>query len=323
MNFQQLKYFMTIVQEKSNITRASEILHVSQQSLSNMIGRMEEELGCRLFERKPGLELTYSGRIFLESAEKILDISKQASSAIEDANSNIRGELRIGISHTRGQAILPLLLPSFSRKHPQAELFVVEGNTSELEEDLQKGTIDVLIGFAPFMLECAEYFELMKEHLFLAIPDSLLRERFGDAADSILAKQEKEADIRVFKDFPFVLLHEGDRIRTIVEKEFRRCSIKPEIKLETRNIQTAFALASEGMGLTIYPELYLNNPYVASGIPSSPVRRNMHVCRLESGDFQDTIAIGYNKERYLSNMARDFIDMSLAKFKTQPPLKTS
>ena len=69
MNFQNLEYFLTTASE-GNITRAAERLHVSQQALSNQIARLEQELGCRLFERKQNLELTYAGLQFKASAEK-------------------------------------------------------------------------------------------------------------------------------------------------------------------------------------------------------------------------------------------------------------
>ena len=78
MNFQNLEYFLTTASE-GNITRAAERLHVSQQALSNQIARLEQELGCKLFERKQNLVLTYAGLQFKASAEKILDIQRQTA----------------------------------------------------------------------------------------------------------------------------------------------------------------------------------------------------------------------------------------------------
>lgn len=320
MNFQNMEYFLTVVTEGS-ITKAADSLHITQQALSNHIARIEDELGCTLFDRRQNLELTYSGKQFYESCQKILDIHRQTTSAIDDINNNQRGELRIGISFTRGQAILPLLLPRFSMRYPQAELHVVEGSTHVLEEDLQKGAIDVLIGFAPFMVECAEYQALMKERLFLIVPDTLLRRHFGDDAQMVFQQYQNTADISLFKELPFVLLKEGDRIRTLVNNEFRKKNFKPHVVLETANTQTAFNLAAEGMGLTVCPELYLQNPYVVSGIADSQPRKHIRFARFVKGDVYDTIAIGYNRERYISALAKSFIDMSIEAFKEQPPIR--
>ncbi len=317
MNFQNLEYFLTAASE-GNITRAAEQLHVSQQALSNQISRLEQELGCKLFERKQNLELTYAGQQFKASAERILDIQRQTATELEDISNNRRGELRIGISHTRGQAILPLILPKFSRLYPEVDLHVNEGSTHILEEHLQKGRIDVLIGFAPFMVDCAEYRPLMTEHLFLIIPRNLLSEHFGDRAQSILEKYREKPDIRLFKDLPFVLLRVGDRIRTIVDREFYRNGLSPKIRIETQNIQTAFALASEGMGITVCPQLYLESPFVISGYADSETRHDIEILNLSSSEMIDSIAIAYNRERYLSKIASDFIDMTLKEFGKQP-----
>ena len=114
MNFQNLEYFITTAKE-GNITRAAEQLNISQQALSGSIARLEEELGCSLFERRPVFKLTYSGKCFYEKAREMLDLKEQSRVMIEDINGNIKGELKIGVSHTRGQVILPALLPAFSK----------------------------------------------------------------------------------------------------------------------------------------------------------------------------------------------------------------
>ncbi len=313
MNFLNLEYFLVVASE-GNITRAAEQLNVSQQALSNSIARLEKELECKLFERKKELVLTYAGKQFKASAEKILDIKHQTQTVLEEIGEGGRGELRIGISYTRGQAILPLLLPTFSRRYPLVELHVTEGSTHVLEEDLDRGRIDVLIGFAPFMVESAEYTELMKDHMYLVLPKTLITQTFGEKAQDVLDKYRRTMDISLFKNLPFILLKQGDRIRAIVDREFYAKGLKPHIKLETQNIQTAFALASEGMGLAVCPELYLGSSYVTSGMSQSIVRKKVDVLPFSSSTAQDAIAIGYNRERHLSRFALDFINTALETF---------
>lgn len=313
MNFQNITYFIAVAEER-NITKAADRLYVSQQALSSQISRLEDELGCTLFERRTPLELTYPGKIFLESCLRIMDIHRQTITELDDISKSRKGELRIGISYTRGQAILPLLLPEFSRSYPQIELSVVEGSSAELEENLAKGDIDVMIGFAPFNLESACTTPLMKEHLYLVLPQSLMNEHFGSKANEVFDEYRKNHDITLFRDFPFVLLKKGDRIRTTLDKAFSKAGMKPRIKLETSNIQTAYALSAEGMGLTVCPELYLRNRYVESGHADSELRRRILLCPFFSDERTDTIAIGYNRDRYLSANASAFMDMALSVF---------
>ena len=309
MNFQNMEYFLAAARE-GNITRAAARLQISQQALSNAISRLEEELGCRLFERRPGLSLTYSGRRYRAAALKMLDMYKQTLSLLHDIDQDMRGELRVGVAYTRGQAILPLILPAFHKKYPRVDLSVIEESTRDLEQRLEQGELDVMIGFAPFFSEHAESCPLMTDRLFLVLPRELLGEHFGPEAPAVLERFRAEHDLRLFQDLPFVLLEERDRIRTLVDQAFTQCGMVPDICFVTRNTQTAVALAAEGVGITVCPGLYLNSPYTASGDPKSYIRRRVEICPLFDGSAPDTIAIGYNKNRYLSPFARDFIDMS-------------
>ncbi|MBR5109546.1 MAG: LysR family transcriptional regulator [Clostridia bacterium] len=312
MTFQSMEYFM-MAAETGNITRAAERLHISQQALSDCISRLEAELGCRLFERRQGLELTYSGCQYRAAVERMLDLRKQTVAMLNDINDNLRGELRIGISYTRGQAILPMVLPEFMHRFPLVELSVQEDSSQMLESLLERGEIDVMIGFAPFRIDRAESFPLMKDRLHLVIPKSLLRIHWHSAEqiEAGLAAFRKDHDISLFRDFPFVMLKEGDRIRTITDQVFKNAHIKPLIKLETNNTQTAMALAAEGIGIAVCPELYLNSNYVASGTAGSYIRRLVEVCPLFDDSLSDTIAIGYNKDRYCSKIAENFISLCL------------
>ena len=316
MNFQNMEYFLTAAEEHS-ITHAAEKLQISQQALSNTIARMESELGCRLFERRQGLELTYGGRKYRDAAIRILDIQKQTTRLLDDIDNNVRGELRIGISYTRGQAILPQVLPDFVKKYPLVELSVTEDSNAALELLLERGEIDVLIGFVPSSFEGAVCHELTKEHLYLVIPGSLLSEHFQ--TDSCIRDKLKHFDathdISLFRDFPFVLLKKGDRIRSIADAAFSEAGFSPAIKLETRNTQTAVALAAEGIGITICPELFLNSNYIASGLSESYIRERVEICPLFDDSRSDMIAVSYNKNRYLSHAASDFIELCTARLR--------
>ncbi len=313
MNFQNMEYFLKVV-EKGTITDAARELSISQQALSNTILRMEQELGCSLFERRQGLVLTYAGKKFQEAAVKMLDIEKQTKELLSDISGNIHGELRIGIAHTRGQALLPLILPEFITKYPSVQLSVLEDSTRELERHLERGDLDVVIGFAPFMFEGAMTYPLMKEQFYLVLPKSLLEQHFGkENCPRVLGQFKEEQNMRLFKDLPFVLLKEGDRVRTIAASLFKEAGFEPNIILETSNTQTALSLSSEGVGLTICPQLYLNSNYIASGFPDAYIRRHIEICPLTLKEEVGYIAIGYNKERYLSRVAEDFIRIARQK----------
>lgn len=319
MNFQNLESFLVLAEEGS-VTRAAERLHVSQQALSGLLARLEKEVGSPLFFRRSGLELTYAGICLQRAAIQILDIQRQTIAAMQDIRESRRGVLRIGVSHTRGQSILPLLLPTFSQLYPLVELTIFEGSTTVLEKDLSKGLIDVLIGFAPFTPDCAEYAPLMQEKMYLVGQRELLHQTFGAQTQQVCRAYEATRNLRLCLA-KFSLCFFSKRAtgsRAIADRVFSRYSIQPDIRLETQNVQTAFCLAAEGMGLTICPELYLYSPYTVSGTAAGPVRQKVEIFPFSDKDTADTIAIGYNRERYLSKIARDFIDLSLRLYQKAP-----
>ena len=303
MNFQNLQYFL-IVAEEMNVTRAAKRLHISEQALSRQIGKLEGELSVKLFERNPRFTLSPAGKRLKAAAEQIGTIERQLHLELDDLNHNNTGELRIGVSYTRGQALLPRLLPPFHQKHPGITVTILEGSSSELQDNLSKGRIDLFIGYVPRDLDAFEAAEIGRERLFLVVPKPFMEELFGERADEMRRTFAEGVDITVFKDLPFILLDREDRVRRMADRLFSRYDITPRILLETRNIQTAFALAMEGMGLTIYPELFLSS---RSLLPSGQAARDAVDAFPLDSDLAQTIVVAYHPEKYLSIAARDFI----------------
>lgn len=304
MNFQNLQYFLAVAEEM-NVTRAARRLHISEQALSRQIGKLEQELGARLFERNPRFTLSPAGKRLKSAAEQIGNIQRQLHLELDDLTNNNTGELRIGVSYTRGQALLPRLLPPFHQKHPGITVTIQEGSSSELQDNLSKGRIDLFIGYVPRDLDAFEAAELGRERLFLVVPKAFMTDLFGEAADQKRREFAEGVDIRAFRDLPFILLDRDDRVRRMADRLFSRYDITPRILLETRNIQTAFALAMEGMGITIYPELFLSS---SSLLPSAQAARDAVDAFPLDADLEQTIVVAYNPEKYLSKAARDFIE---------------
>lgn len=310
MNFLSLEYFLAVAEEL-NITKAAERLYISQQSLSNSIIKLEKSLGIKLFNRTPVFSLTYAGTRLEAAASQIMDIKRQIESEIDDISHNRRGELKIGVSHTRGCAILPIILPAYRETHPLVEISLIEGNSEMLEHSLHHGMIDLMIGFTPILLESAETVELINDRLFLVVPKHITQSLFGDKTDFMRGKFSEAADITAFKDCPFLMLKKGNRIRSIMDLFFSTKDIHPEIALETENIETAFALAEKGMGITIYPEMFLKSIHTTGNnenVDLFPLKNSSAIC---------TLAIGYNRKRYLSAAAREFVELSVQIFKNK------
>ncbi|HWR22729.1 MAG TPA: LysR family transcriptional regulator [Feifaniaceae bacterium] len=305
MNFTSLKYFL-VVTEELNVTRAAKRLYISQQSLSAHIAALEKDLNVKLFDRTPVFALTYAGVRLETFARKILDLERQAYSEMDDIAGQRRGALRIGMSHTCGRAILPKILPGFHEKNPFIETSVMEGNSAELEDHLKHGRIDLMIVFTPVTLESVEIIPLAVERLLLLVPRKLSKTLFGEHSEYMRGKFSISADISCFEDMPFILLKKGNRIRSLIDGYTSSRGVKLNVLFETENTETAYALAQNGMGIAVYPELFLKhihgmNPGEDETVDYFPIT---------DASASGTLAICYDRSRYLSNAARDFIKIA-------------
>lgn len=314
MNFQNLEYFL-VVAEEMNITRAAERLHLSQQALSGHIIRLEEEVGCPLFDRKPALALTYAGECFRNQALQMLNLKYQSESMMRDIRANEKGQLRIGISYSRGQALLPRLLPEYSAAHPLVDLSIVEENAAELQARIQQGTLDVIVGFLPFSSPELDFRSLFDEHFYLVLPNSLLAEQYGDEAEERVREFADTGSLALFKELPFVLLRIGEHIRKKIDAELKNQHLSLNVRIETSNTQTALALAALGMGATIVHEVLLKSSYTLGGLSSPATREKVTVVPFKTEILRDTIGIGFHKERYLPKITKDFIELCESKLR--------
>ena len=95
MDFNMLRYFVTVADEGS-ISRAAEVLFLSQPSLSQQIQRLEKEMNTRLFLREArGVALTPAGHIFLRYARSVLEQTANLKAELSFLGEEIAGETRI------------------------------------------------------------------------------------------------------------------------------------------------------------------------------------------------------------------------------------
>ena len=304
MNFQHLRYFLTVAEEL-NITRAAERLFISQQSLSSHIGNLERELDVELFTRSPKLALTYAGEQFVDTAVQILDQYNQYLVKVGEINRHYIGTLRVGISHTCGLALLPDVLPRFRTEFPQVEFCLFEGNSNQLEDELSHRRVDIIICFQPVMLERTETEELTEQRLMMVIPRAFTDELFGGQAQEMRLCFAGGMDASVFRNYPFTLIKRGNRTRGIVDQMFLRSRFQPKLVLETENTVTTLAMAQAGLGITICPELFLR-----AQPTSSPSAGEVDVFPLADSATVSRLVAAYRQDRYLPQYAKRFIQIT-------------
>lgn len=286
--------------DELNFTRAAAKLYISPQSLSSHMAKLESELGVSLFNRTHPMTLTYAGEVLEKHMRDIQDTRKQISQELRDIKDFRRGVLSVGISHTRGRVILPAVLPLYHEKFPTIELKLLEGNTETLDAALQSGEIDVMIGILPFSGAGVENVEICPEEILMLVPDTLLRRCFPDNYEYICSRLDSELDLKLLKKCPFILMRQGNRMRRIAEEVFAEAEINPPVVMETENIETLVELCARGMGITFYPKTLVHN-YVDRPL------KGLRNYTLWYDKTRLTVGLGYMKNRYLPQAAREFM----------------
>ncbi len=304
INFLNLEYFL-VAAEELNFTRAAKRLFISQQSLSNHISNMEKEFEVILFNRTTPLTLTYAGQALKSRARKLLALKEETYRELADIKDFSVGQLTIGVSHTRGRVILPMVLPLYRERFPNIDLQLLEGNSLELAKALLHGEVDLIIDMLPFKVEQVETVPICDEDILMAVPDIILERAFPNRLSEIKERLSDHLDLALLQDCPFLMLHKGNRVRTIADEMFEEAQITPNVILETENIETVLALAYKGMGITLYPRMFISG---RSDIRNQSAG-SLNFYPINYSKAHGILAIGYHKGHYMSQATREFIQI--------------
>ena len=167
MNLQQLNYIVALDQHRHFAT-AAEHCHVTQQTLSMMVMKLEEELNVKLFDRsKQPVVPTLIGKEIIEHAKLILAQTESIRQIALDSMSTVKGNLRISIIPTLAPYLLPLFLKSFLETFPLINLRIQESTTNKIIEDLENEQTDVGILATPLLKDRLREIPIFQERFFV------------------------------------------------------------------------------------------------------------------------------------------------------------
>lgn len=143
MEIVQLRCFLAVA-DALHFSRAAEQMHLSQPALSTQIDRLEQELGVLLFERShQKTALTRAGQIYRNEAQ---DILAKATCSVERARLAAQGKIgriRMGFISTAAAYVIPTLIASFRKDHPDVELDLRHHLTAEQLGLIKSKVLDV------------------------------------------------------------------------------------------------------------------------------------------------------------------------------------
>ena len=152
MNTRFVEAFL-LVARLGSFRAAADRLHITQAAVSNRIGSLEEELGCKLFERDPrDLRLTPVGLRLLDYGERMLELQREMVT-LGNPEHKLLGRVRIGAIESVVHTWLVSFLKRLQSSYPGIEVEVSSETTAALHQRLQQGSIDIALQTDPVLGE--------------------------------------------------------------------------------------------------------------------------------------------------------------------------
>ena len=246
MTFVQLEYLVAVDTHR-HFAKAAAACFVTQPTLSMQLLKLEQELGVKIFDRsKQPVVATHAGTELILHARKILSERNNMLDFLHLHKGILAGELKVGIIPTLAPYLLPLFIPSFTKKYPNVKLIISEMTTDVIINRLREGKIDTGILVTPLnepgIKEQVLFYEEMLA--YISAKNAAFKKTY------VLPQ-----DIDPNKLW---LLEEGHCFRTQIANlcQLRRASVEgSHFEYQAGSLETLRRLVELNDGITILPEL--------------------------------------------------------------------
>ena len=242
MNFRHLKYFIATA-ETGQVSRAANVLSISQSSVTTAIKDLEKTLGAALFQRSShGMDLTQAGRQFLAASKEILEKVEAATKIIPN-KTDVRGTISVAATYTVMGYFLPYHLDRLSQLHPNLNIQLHETNRESIEDGLISGRFDIAV--------------LLTSNLHNSELDSetLLRSprRLWVANGHKLARSGKVTFEEIANE-DYIMLTLDEAAQTTM-KYWSQTTFSPKTKLRTSSVEAVRSMVANGQGISILSDM--------------------------------------------------------------------
>ncbi|MBA2947033.1 LysR family transcriptional regulator [Streptomyces himalayensis] len=291
MQFQQLQYFVAVA-ETRHFTRAAELVHVAQPSLSQQIRALERELGADLFLRARGnISLTDAGEALLPLARRILADADTARQEVQELAQLRRGRLRLGATPSLCTGMLPDVLREFHDRYPGIRLMIEESGSHDLVRELARGALDLALIVLPLPTPSPALttVEVLREDLVVvSSPDAAAPGRGGRVR---IADLEGER---------LVMFRHGYDLRELTVAACRAEGFEPDFAVEGGEMDAVLGFVRAGLGVAVVPHMVAER----SG-------RGLRVTPLARPGLHRTIALAHRSDVAPPRAARELQRMLL------------
>lgn len=281
MDLKQLKYFITVADEGS-ITAGAKKLFLSQPPLSTQLKSLEEELGCVLFERgSRHITLTEPGKTLYSYAKTILDISRVAKEEVSSAADPARGTIRIGMVSSLVCNRALHWVSAFSKNNPGIDFEITEGNTYQLLEQLESGTIHFALIRTPYARNRVEHFRIATDRMVaVGVPT------FFEKKGTVSLEEIVRSPLIVYR-----------RWEATLKNKFAEKELKSNIHILADDSRTVVKAAEMGLGVAIVPK----------SASESITDKNVEIRDIADCDLYSDMEIVQIQDGYLPGCAKGFL----------------
>lgn len=257
----QLRAFVTLAHTGS-FTRTGKDLFLTQSAISHAIKSLEEDVGCRLFDRMgKSVSLTPAGEQLLHHAKGILDEMCAARSALENLGKWGRARLRVATSEAACEALLPGVLALHKEQFPQCQVTLASADMSEAVDLLHNGHADLVLGLEPGPEAGVEFVPLFTDELqFIVSP----LHPWAVAGRVERAEVPKQACI---------LYNRASHTSRLVEDYFRHEDMTLLTAMEVGSMSAIRELVARGLGVAILAPWVARAELAAGTLMALPLGR--------------------------------------------------
>ncbi len=246
MNLKQLEVFLAVA-ETNSFTRGAERTFLTQSTVSQHISSLENEFGIKLIDRTGrGAYPTEAGKIFINHARQILSGIDEVNAAMQRYKGIEQIILRIGGSNIPGTYIIPRFLPLFRKMHADAEVHLIQGDSSEILGKLKGEEIELAFIGTLFVDDRVDFKPLGSDNIVLVVhPNHKWRER-------------GEISIGELRNESFVFREEGSGTHGAVCTALANAGLDPSalnVKARLGSNEAVKQAVGYGLGISFLSEL--------------------------------------------------------------------
>lgn len=245
MNYKQLYYFWNVA-KYGGITRASEQLHLTPQTISGQITALEQSLDKSLFDRSGRrLKLTAAGQLAYSHADEIFEIGKELEALMRGHKEESDLVFRVGVSDVIPKSIAYQLLAPAINLSESVKLICLESKLDLLFADLAIHKIDLVVSDRPLPTELG----------IKGFSHFLGESKMAFYGETTLAKKLRPSFPYSMNGAPLLLPGLESAMRVSVDRWLTKHKLQPNIKGEFDDTALMKAFAEQGLGIFPGPEV--------------------------------------------------------------------